>query len=229
MTTVNWERWARAAGIVFVVLFVIGYIVAGDFPKIGETDRITSFYQGDRGRVLTGITIILFAYAIVMWFIGAIANVLRESGEGRLAATAIALGATFLGLQTMLAAIAAGLAQSIAAGTDSGVSQALNALTWNMDVASSFLLAGLILAVSVGLNRARILADWYCYLGIAAAVLVLLRGTNWATDGFWAPDGGYQFVAILASLGWTVVTSALLYMQSPATARVPETAAARPS
>lgn len=229
MTTVNWERWARAAGIVFVVLFVVGYILVGDIPKIGEGDKVTSFYQGDRGRILTGLTLILFAYAVALWFIGTIANVLRESGEGRLAATSIALGATFLGVQTMLVAIAAGLAQSIAIGADAGVSQALNALTWNIDVASAFLLAGLVTVVSVGLNRARILPAWYGYFGLAAAVLVLLRGTNWAIDGFWAPDGGYQLVAIAAALGWTVVTSGLLYTQSPATARVPETAAARPT
>lgn len=229
MTNVNWERWARAGGIVFVVLFVVGYMIVGNSPKIGEVDKITSFYQGDRGRVLTGITIVLFSYVIVLWFIGAIANVLREAGEGRLAATTIALGATFLGMQAMILAIVAGLAQSIAAGTDPGVSNALNTLTWDIDVASAFLLAGLIAVVSLGLNRARILADWHCYFGIAAALLLLLRGTNWATDGFWAPDGGYVYVAMVAALGWILATSVLLYMQASATARAPETVAARPT
>lgn len=225
MTNVNWERWARAGGIAFVVLFVAGFAIVGNSPKIGETDKITSFYSGDRGRVLTGITIIFFAYAIFLWFIGAVANVLREAGEGRLAATVIALGATFLGMQAMLLAIVAGLAQSIAAAGDSGVSNALNTLTWNIDVASAFLLAGLITAVSVGLSRARVLPEWFTSFGLLAAVLILLRGTNWATDGLWAPDGAYQYVAMISALAWIVLTSSLLYMRAPATARAPERAA----
>jgi len=56
-------------------------------------------------------------------------------------------------------------------------------------------------------------------------VLVLLHGTNWATSGFWSASGGYLWITIIAGLGWTLITSVLLYTRAPATAAAPERAA----
>jgi hypothetical protein len=55
-------------------------------------------------------------------------------------------------------------------------------------------------------------------------VLVLLHGTNWATSGFWSPTGGYLFITVIAGLGWTLITSVLLYTKVPVTAAAPERA-----
>ena len=49
----NWERWARAAGVGFVALTVIAFIVAGESPKVTDpTADVISYYDGDRGQVL---------------------------------------------------------------------------------------------------------------------------------------------------------------------------------
>jgi hypothetical protein len=53
MGAVNWERWARAAGVGFVVLTVIAFIVAGEAPTVTDpTEDVISYYDGDRGQVL---------------------------------------------------------------------------------------------------------------------------------------------------------------------------------
>lgn len=52
--------------------------------------------------------------------------------------------------------------------------------------------------------------------GLTAAALVALRATNWATDGFWSPSGGYVYVLLLAGLSWIVVASVLLSRATPA-------------
>ena len=227
MTSVNWERWSRAVGIVFVVLFIVAFGIYGKPPKVNATGgSIINFFDGSRGRILTSMIIFGIAFAILVWFVGAIANTLREAGEGRLAATTIGMGAVFVSIQALGGAIAGGLALNIASAGNEGIVRALNTLISSSEVLSSYPLAALILLTSVGLSRSRILtADWYRYTGVVAAVLVLLHGTNWATTGFWSPTGAYLWVMLVAWFGWTLVTSWLLYAQAPAGARTPERAA----
>jgi hypothetical protein len=84
----------------------------------------------------------------------------------------------------------------------------------------------LIMAGSFGLWRAGIISSALFSAGVAAVVLVLLGGTTWASDGFWAPDGTYlRYISPLIALAWTAVVSGLLVMRAPSTARAHEHAA----
>jgi hypothetical protein len=50
-------------------------------------------------------------------------------------------------------------------------------------------------------------------------VLVLLGGTTWLSDGFWAADGAYsRFVSPIIGVVWLVVVSRVLLSRSPARA-----------
>lgn len=227
MANVNWERIARATGIIFVVLAVIGFLVIGDQPKVGDSSTdIASFYTDHRGRVLTAMVIFGFAFLFLIWFVGAVAETLREAGEGRLAATALVLSAVWVALQASITMMAGGLALNIAAaGDNGGVLVALNTITWTGDVFAAFLLAGVFAAVTIGLVRSKTLPSWYGWLGLVATLAVILRATNWAEDGFWSPSGEFVFLAIISGLLWTLVTSIMLVRRAPATADAPERAA----
>jgi hypothetical protein len=224
---VNWERVARATGILFVVLMVIGILVIGEQPKVGDSSTdIASFYTDHRSRVLTAVVIFGFAFLALIWFVGAVANALREAGEGRLAATGVVLAAVWVALQASITMMVGGLALNIAAADDnSGVLVGLNTISWTGDVFAAFMVAGLIAATTIGLVRARILPSWYGWLGLAATLAVALRATNWARDGFWSPSGDWIFVSIVCGLAWTLVTSILLVRRAPATAGAPDRAA----
>jgi hypothetical protein len=205
-------------GVLFVVLVVVAFAIFGEQPKAADAAAdVASFYRDDGGRVLTAVTIFGFASLALFWFVGAIANTLRRSGEGRLAATALMLVASFVALQFITLATTGALAVTIADSADEGVSQAVNALSLATDNVAAFPLAGSILAASVGLWRARILADWFLWFGLAAAALVVLHGTNWAESGFWSPGGSYLYITVIAALLWTLVTSVLLF-RAPAVA-----------
>lgn len=215
MATVNWERWAPVTGIAFVVMFIGSFIVYGESPKVNDSaEEIASFFDGDRGRVLTAMVLFGIAFMLLVVFIGVVASTLREAGMGGWAATSIAAGAAFVGLQAMTGAIAGALALNIAASADEGTLIGLNSLVSTVDVISAYLLATFILAATIGLSRARIVASWYSWAGLVAGVLVLLHGTNWATSGFWSATGGYVFITIIAGLGWALVTSVLLYRRA---------------
>jgi hypothetical protein len=160
------------------------------------------------------------AFMLLVVFIGAIASTLREAGKGGWGATTIAAGAAFIGIQAVIGAIAGALALNTAAAGDEGVLTGLNTLISALDVIGAFLLATFILAATIGLSRAGVVAAWYRWFGLLAGVLVLLHGTNWATSGFWSATGGYLFITFIAGLGWAVVvTSVVRYMRASATER----------
>ncbi len=227
MTDVNWERYARATGAVFVVCFVVGLIIAGMAPSLGDsTDKLVSYYDGDRGRILTAAFIIGIGLVALLWFVGAIANALREAGQGRLAATTIGAGTTLVGFVMLVVTLNAALAFKIAAEGNAAVIRAFFDLQWVVGVMISFPAAALVAAAAVGLQRAGLIPDWLGRAGIAVALLDILGGTTWATSGFWAADGAYsQMITPALSLAWTLVTSVLLYMRAPVTAAGPERAA----
>jgi hypothetical protein len=226
MTGMNWERWARATGIGFVVMFIVSFVVYGEPPKVNDSAaQIASFFDGDRTRVLTAMILFGISFILLVGFIGVIASTLREAGKGGWGYATIAAGAGFIALQAITGAIAGGLALNIAAAGDEGTLTGLNTLLSTVDLISSYFFATVIFAATIGLSRAGLVAGWYGWMGFLAGVLVLLHGTNWSTSGFWSPTGGYLFITIIAGLGWTLVTSVLLYMSAPATAGAPERAA----
>jgi hypothetical protein len=72
---------------------------------------------------------------------------------------------------------------------------------------------------------AGIISKQFFSAGVATVVLVLLGGTTWASDGFWAPDGAYGLIAQIILFAWIAVLSGFLAMRSPSAARAPERAA----
>jgi hypothetical protein len=220
----DWERLWRSAGIQFVVIFIVAWIIFGDQPKLGASaDKLVSFYDGDRTRIL--IATVLFGLAVLnlLWFAAAVSSALRDAGQGgwgaAVTAASAALGTIFFVLMT----IGAALAYSIAGSGNLALTSGLNEFTWVLTVIASFPAAMLIMAGSFGLWRAGIFSSSLFTAGVAAVILVLLGGTTWASDGFWAPDGAYsRWVTPIIGLAWIAFTSGFLVMRGPSTASAPE-------
>jgi hypothetical protein len=144
-------------------------------------------------------------------------------GWGRAAtASSAALGAVLFVIYTVNLT----LAYSIAGSGNDQVTSGLNDLSWILAIVASFPAAMLVMSGSFGLWRAGIISTAPFLAGVTVMVLVLLRATTWADDGFWAPDGAYtQYISTIVALAWVAVVSGFLYMRSPATATAPERAA----
>lgn len=217
--SINWERWARAAGIGFVVFTVAAFVVGGEPPKIGDPAAdVVAYFSGDRGQVLVSSFLFAVALGFWIWFGGTLANNLRNRGEGRVAATIVGAVAVWVSIQLSTAAINAILAHSVARSGEDGVTQALFGLTWGLDVVGAIPSAVFFLAASVGLMRTAMIPSWLSWGGVAVAALFILRSTNWASEGFWSPTGEYLFILIPLALLWILITSIVLVRSAPTSA-----------
>jgi len=209
--SIDWERWARASGIGFVVFVILAFVVGGETPSVGDpVEEVVSYYDGDRGQVLVSSALFALALGFWIWFAGTLANNLRERGEGRVAATVIGAVAVFTAIQFVGTALNAVLAYSVAGSGDAGVTKAMFDLTWTLDVIAAVPSLVFFLAAALGLRRTSMIPGWLSWAAIGVAVLFGLRITNWASDGFWSPTGGYLFVLLPLTLLWILITSTIL-------------------
>jgi hypothetical protein len=223
---VDWERNWRGNGIIFVLLFIVAYVIYGSQPKVGASaDKLVSFYDGHRTRILIATVILGIAVLCLMWFAAALSSVLRDAGKGGWGAAATAASAALGVILFVLITLNAALAYSIAGSGNDQITSGLNDLSWVLTVIASFPAAMLIMAGSFGLQRAGLISNAAFSAGVAAVVIVLLGGTTWAGDGFWAPDGAYsRFVSLIVGLAWIAVVSGFL-MRGASTVRTPDRAA----
>jgi hypothetical protein len=223
---VSWERNWRGAGIGFAVLIIVASVIYGSQPKVGASaDKLVSFYDGDRTRILIATVFFCFAFLELLWFGAALASVLRDAGIGGWGAAATASSAAWGAVLFVRMTVRAALAFSIAGSGSQQLTSGLNDLGWVLTVILAFPTAMFVMSGAFGLWRAGIISKRFFAAGVTAVVLVLLGGTTWASNGFWAPDGAYALVSEVAWLVWIVVLSGFLTMRSPVAVKAPDRAA----
>lgn len=196
------ERHLALTGVLFVVLVIVGLIVAGEPPDADEEAReIVDFYADNEDSVAVGAVLLGSGAIAFVFFGGYVRKVLRvaEGQGGVLSAVAfagvilVAAGVTFDGtLSFALSAAADDL--------DPRAVQALQAL-WDNDFLP--MLAGIViflLATGVSIARHAALPRWLGWAAIAIAVLGL------------TPIG---FVAFPLGGLWVIVVSLLLALRPP--------------
>jgi hypothetical protein len=224
---VDWERNWRSNGIVAAVLFFVAFALYGRQPKVGASaEKLLSYYDGDRTRILIATVVFGFATLTLMWFAAALASVLRDAGKGGWGTAATAAGAAVGAVYFVRIILRAALAYSIAGTGNDEVTSALNDVLWVVAAIAWFPVAMLVMAGSFGLRRAGLFSTKSFAAGVTAMVLVLLGTTTWAGDGFWAVDGGYAlFIPTLVMLVWLAVVSGFLVRRYSAAVTTPEQAA----
>jgi hypothetical protein len=219
-----WDRVAPGFGVVFAVFFVVGFLLVGDSPTLDDpAQEIVSYFDDERGKLLT--VIVLFGLSIVafLWFLGSVVHTLRvEARESRLAATALGAGVVTTSVFGGIVLMNAGLAFQIAEDGDTGVVAAIYDLAWVASTLISYPVAALVWAIGIGVWRSRLLPAWFGWVSAVGALAILASGTTFATDGFWAPDGVYNaYITPILFVAWIVALSVLL-LRRPVVAMEPE-------
>lgn len=214
-----WERLWRTAGLQFLGLFIIAYLIYGYQPHVGASaDTLVTFYQGGRIRVFFAAALGGLALLNLMWFAAALRTTLADAGQDGWGAAATTSSAAFAGLSLLLIAVSATLAYSTSGPATPALLSGFNDFLWVGVVLSSFPRAMLTMAAAFGLWRAGLISNRLFGIGVAAVVLGLLGGTTWLSHGLWAPDGAYsRFVSPAVGLLWVAVVSRVLLARGPAT------------
>ncbi len=212
-----WERLWRSAGVQAAAFFVVGLIAYGAQPGTSASaDALGAFYVGERVRILVAAVILGMATLNLLWFAAAFRATLASEGKDGWGAAATAASAAFGALFLLFLSLAAALSFAIAGSGNTALTAALNQFSWALIVLTSFPRAMLIMSGSFGLWRAGLISNGVFAVCVGAVVLVLLGGTTWLSDGFWAPDGLYsRLVSPVIGLIWLVPVS-LFLLRRPA-------------
>src|SRR5215471_559878 len=206
------QVWASLGGLVFVVLGVVGSILAFDGPNSSSPAKMAAYYGNASHRthmhigwVLTGLG--LFS---LIWFVGAVRERIREAEEDAPEGTGSFLSTIVLSGGTAYIAVAmAGIAVADGIKTMSddtyhhqvygGIIHAASDATYLLVVTAGAAMAAFIFAVSIAIRRFAILPRWLSWFGFVAGVAAIFS---------------LIFFTMLFWMLWVAVASVSLFLRS---------------
>jgi hypothetical protein len=213
MGTGRMERWAPLAGVLFAVIFAIGFLTSGDVPDVDASgDEVISHYD-DSGKVFVGIAALGLAAVALLFFAGVLRDRLRETGPEWLATVAFggavvyAVGLGLFGMSQFALIDAADLGQP-------EVAQALNISDNDNFLPAVIGLAAVLLATGWHILASRSLPVWLGWVSLVLGILAMA-----------GPAG---FVAFLLFPIWVLVIAIILFREA-ATPDAVDTGTASPA
>ncbi len=170
-------RWIAASGLVFVAAWIVGLVIVAPPAATSSTADLIAFYQANRNLAmlqtyltngLTGIALIVFAAAL--------RSALRrfEGESSTLSSIILGSGLVVASLSCLEALFALVLANHIAATRDAVVIRTMLDLNGEIDTFKLFVLGIMIGTASLLAARVRAFPGWLVWLGIVAALLLII-------------------------------------------------------
>jgi hypothetical protein len=178
-------RWGGVAGLVYVVLVVVGHVVANVPGEAGASgDELLDFYNDstNQRRVWAGTILIgLAAPAFIVYLAGVCARLAAGATWPMTARIAFASGTAFLVVDELGAAIAGAIAAAFVYSSelssigDADLARVVLILGnhWLSGLAS-VLAVPLVFATSLEARRRRLMPTWLAWAGLVLGALLLL-------------------------------------------------------
>jgi hypothetical protein len=223
----SWQRLLALSGVVFAVLFVIGWFASGgDAPDYGASDQAwTNWADDNQWKSRIGACAMLFAGFVFLHFAGMIRSVLGRAEspvEGSAQLARAAFGGAITGMTGMASAIV------IIASSDSEGSAANPVITRAVASASAgpFLVAAMGFAAFLGAAGlvtlpAGVFARWTGIVALIGALSFLITFAAVLSGlGEDSIFGFGFFPGVLALVIWSISTSVATYRAATNTANV---------
>jgi hypothetical protein len=210
----GWERLAALAGIVAVILWIVGVLV---METLGTADRETAeealaYFQDEENGILAAGFIFQLGALFFLVFLSALRSRLWgvEGGSGMLSTLAFASG---VAVAIFLIALPGGDMSGALGSEDLGpeAAQALTSLDELFFIGAELSAAVLLFATGLLAVHRRALPVWLGWASFVIALWLLIPPIGWAGLLIGVPV-------------WTLVTSLLLYLRPAELAQVEATA-----
>jgi hypothetical protein len=196
-------RWWPLSGILFVVLFLVGFALLGES---GDTPAdVLAFYVDNETRLIIAFFLLATSAVAYIWFVATVRSVLASAEAEPRALAALGFGgglATAVLLIVGAAPLAALTDAADQVGSESaGAAYALNSMAYplmTVGIGASSLLA---LALGFVALRTGTLPRWLGWVSVVAAPIILVA---------------VLFVPVFVFLLWVALVSIVLLVRQPA-------------
>jgi hypothetical protein len=218
MNDVNWERYGALAGVVFLLLVLVGGFIGGAPPAPDDSAREIREYFVDHDSALktAGYLAGLSVFPFLIFLASLWSRVRSAGAETRRLATIVAGGGVIAaGLATVGTSVTTSTAIRINEISPSAA-KFYYLLASNLTSMIAFAAAALVGATSLAALRARVFPAWLGWAGAVLTLVWLVAGVSVTTDS--AGIGVLGFIAFLLWAVWILVICFFLYR--PHTQRV---------
>ena len=196
MATERTERLAPLAGVLFTVIFAVGFLTSGETPDTKATGQEVISHYDDSGEIFASMLALVICAVLFMFFAGALRSRLRAVGAEWLAsvsfggAVVYTVGLGLFAMSQIALVDAADLGQP-------EVAQALNIIDNDNFFPTVIGLAVVLLATGWHVLATRSLSSWLGWVSVLLGVLALA--------------GPVGFIAFLLFPVWVLVVAVTLY------------------
>jgi hypothetical protein len=209
----RWARWAPALGILYVILFLAGFLAVGSGP--GDTNaEIRSYYTAHPDRGYSLFFLFTAAALALIWFLGTLRAALADAEGPPARLASLAYGA---GVANAILLVAAGSTWAAISGAqdseqfvlDPNTQRVTDSLGYFLFVGSGMAAALLMFATAIVVLRAGIFPRWFGWVSVLTAVIMLFSIIFFPVFVLWA---------------WVLTASALMLMRPARAVTTPTTA-----
>ena len=222
----TWQRLLALSGVVFAVLFVVGWFASGaNTPDYAAADQEwTTWAEDNKWRSRIGAFAMLLAGFVFLHFAGMIRSVLGSAeitgrGSAQLARTAFA--GAIIGIAGMsIAIVIVASATSEGADADPVVTRAVATASAGPFLVSAMGFAALLMAAGLLTLRTGVFARWTGFAALIGALSFLIAFLTVIAGLSEDSVFGFGFFpGVLALVIWSIATSIARYRAAAARAR----------
>jgi hypothetical protein len=188
-TTWDLERWSPLAGVVAVVLWIVGIVIAGGIENKDTGAEILAQYNSDGNQILAAGLIWLIGTAFFIWFLGSLRSRLAAAEGANPHFTAIAfaggiVASVFLMLIPTANMVGVDQKEDLNASAALAIHNIGDIFWIGLLYTAPVLLAG---TAVVALRTGAVLPRWLAWVTLVMALVMLVPVVGWAAISFAFP------------------------------------------